>query len=129
MKKIKEILMVMVCIICVILIIQITMKQVNPIIIDRLDPMVITAGQDFYLYEGKSTMASYGKGFEVGDVIYIDGQPQDTTVGNSGWITCFVDRKLYQDARNLEVQIKRIDEKGKVKKASNIITIRVNEDK
>lgn len=113
MDKLKKLMMVAVCFICIFLIVSITMKNVNPIIIERVDPVEIRVGEDFYLFEEKPTMSVYGKGFIEGDIIYINDQPQDSAVGNSSWMTCFVDRSLYQQIGKLTVQVKRTQETGK----------------
>lgn len=127
MEKVKKIMMATVCIICMCLIVTITMKYVNPIVIERVDPVEIKVGQDFYLFEGKPTMSIYGKGFMVGDQIYINGELQDSAVGNDGWMTCFVDRALYQEAGELKVEIRRLNDSGRVKKKSDKVDINVIE--
>lgn len=123
MKNLKKISLLITCIICVYLIVQITLKQVDPIVINTIDPVSIVAGQDFNIFENKSTMALYGKGFKTGDIIYLNDIPQDTAVGNEGWMTCFVDREVYELPGKLEIEVKRINEKGKVIKRSEKHTI------
>lgn len=125
MDKFKKIVMAVACLICIFLIVSITMKNVNPIVIERVDPVEIKAGEDFYLFEGKPTMSVYGKGFVAGDIIYINGEPQDSAVGDSGWMTCFVDKKLYQKSGELKVQVKRSKETSKISKKSNLEVIKV----
>ncbi|WP_053982970.1 hypothetical protein [Niameybacter massiliensis] len=123
MKKLKNLIMVLICLVCVFLIVFITMKNVNPIIVERVDPIEVKAGEDFYIFEGKPTISVYGKGFKDGDIIFINNHPQNSAVGDSGWMTCFVDRQEYAVSGKMEVQVKRINEKGRVIKKSQKLYI------
>lgn len=125
MQKLKKILPGIIVIICFVIICNITLKQANSSVIDRVDPIEIIVGEKFYETEGVSTLGVYGSKFQLGDIIYLNNQPQDTTFGNEGWLTCFVPDEFYEKQGRVQVQVKRIDDKGKIIEKSNIKVIRI----
>lgn len=129
MKKLIKIIPVIIVTLCVMLIVTITLKQANNSIINRVNPEKIIAGQRFNESEGVSTMGVYGKKFQPGDIIYINNVAQDTTFGNEGWLTCFVPDDFYKKHGRMKIQVKRLNEKGKVINQSNVFIRRVEKDK
>lgn len=124
-KQIKRIMPAIVCIICVFFIVMITFRQIAPIKLIEVNPAQIVAGESFNLYEGQSTMSLNGVGFQTGDIIYLNGFPQDSAVGDATWMTCFVQSEVYEKEGELEIQVKRINEKGRIIKKSNKLKINI----
>lgn len=89
------------------------------IVIEAVSPNETILGESFYV-------SVTGSGFQNGDTIYINDQPQNTTFGNTGWITCVVDASLYQEPGNLEVRVVRGEGKKIIVK-SNTAEIKVIE--
>lgn len=122
-KQLKKIMPAIVCVICIFFIVIITFRQIAPIKLIEVNPVQIVAGESFNLYEGQSTMSINGLGFKTGDIIYLNGYPQDSAVGDETWMTCFVQSEVYEKEGELEIQVKRINEKGRTVKKSNKLKI------
>lgn len=118
MKKIKIAMMGTIGITCFSLIMLITLHQINGMFIISTNPEKIIAAQSFNEVDNQSTMGITGKGFDEQSTIYINDIPQPTTFGSSQFLTCFVDRELYEEETTLKIQVKgndRVSNKYKIK--------------
>ena len=119
----KRIILILIVALCIWNIVTFTLKLENAIVIDRVTPDKIVANEKFFETDGVSTMGVYGEKIHPGDIIYINNEPQETTYGSEEWLTCFVPDEYYAKKGKLKVQVKRINDNGKVEEYSNKITV------
>lgn len=94
-------------------IIDVNEKKDNSINIREITPAKIRVNETEGLIENSVAISILGSGFQVGDVAYINGEPQKTAFGNDGFLSCLISKKHYARPAKLELEIKRkIDSKG-----------------
>ncbi len=103
----------------IVLIILISFVFQDKIIIESISPEYGIAGIPFNEFNGEAALAVKGNEFMIGDIIYINGIPQNTTYGNNEILTCIVDSNLYQKQATLKVKV--------IRKEGNRVLLKSNE--
>lgn len=87
-----------------------TDKSIN---IKEITPSQIRINETEGLIENSVAISILGSGFKMGDVVYINGEPQKTAFGNDIFLSCLISKKYYTSLAKLELEVKRkFDSKG-----------------
>lgn len=122
--KFKDIYALVLIIFPIILILSLPFLHQEKIKIIETNPNSIVAGKKFNEYSGLSTISITGEGFKEGDIIFINNKEQVTSYGNSGWMTCTVNKEFYEKTGKLKIFIARKDNNRTILK-SNLKIIKI----
>jgi len=100
-------------------------NQESSIVIERVYPSEIIAGQHFNEIDGEDAIAIEGAGFLEKSSIYANGIKLDTAFGGENLLTAILPKKFYSNPGNLEIQVKLVNSKNTVIDKSNIMVVKV----
>lgn len=127
MNRIKRILGIIICFYPIVLIASLHQINFARIKIDSFSQEVIYRGYEKNVINGQVAILVEGGEFETGDIIYLNGQEQTTSVSNETTLSFLLPPEVYADTDTVEVQIKRFNSIGKLMGKSNTEVIKIED--